>query len=311
MKKISNEELIDNLQAMCEKLGKVVAKEDLRLSKGSKYSINAYKRAFGGFNKALMAAGITPNQHRGLTKEDYLADLQRIYKLLGHTPSMKEFDKHSKTNSWRTVYNVFGTWTKALLAAGIPIETSNNVSKQDVLDALQTWYDQNDQDTGCLEYWKIRKARARREFPYSPNSISSKFQLPWEEIMQQINPEYTTKNPFICRGTFEGKDGNIYLSSIEKEVGDLLYEFQKHGKIKTYKYEALVCPNKTWTCDFLIDGRLWLEVDGMRNNRSDPYNSGENEKIAYYDEHNLPYEVVSYRNANISSTPSNLIAQLT
>ena len=66
-----------------------------------------------------------------------------------------------------------------------------------------------------------------------------------------------------------------------------------------------VCPEKSWTCDFVIDNRIWIEVDGMKNNRSVPYQSGENEKIQYYKDNNMKYEIISYRNSNI---PRKLLA---
>ena len=100
-----------------------------------------------------------------------------------------------------------------------------------------------------------------------------------QEIMKQIDPKYETIDQFVKRGSFIGIDGNIYLSSIEKTTGDILYNFKLDGEIKSYEYEHLVCPERSWTCDFLINNDIWLEIDGMRGNRKDPYKSGFNEKI--------------------------------
>ena len=69
-KKISKSDLIENLTIMSKKLNKTPKKVDLCLENGSKYSINAYKRAFGNLYNALISADIRPNQARNMSKKD-------------------------------------------------------------------------------------------------------------------------------------------------------------------------------------------------------------------------------------------------
>lgn len=295
-KKISKKGLMENLLDIYKKIGSVPQKEDL---KHGKYGPSGYNRVFGNLANALLAVGLKPHQRRGLTDEELISDLQRVYELLGHTPSIEEFTKYTQTVSWVIVYDRFGSWTKALLAANIPIEKAGKVSKQDVINALNIWYEQNNKDTSCLEYWIIRKAKARREFPYSCETVSYKFnKIPWENIMKTIDSNYKTTNQFVKRGFFPGKDGNTYLSSIERHSANLLYLMKNNNKIKDYEYEAKVCDERNWTCDFKITLNngdfLWLEIDGMRNNRSNPYASGENEKIKYYRKNNYNFGIISY-----------------
>ena len=304
-KKITDKELINNLMELTNKLGRTPSKEELKLGK---YSANAYKRAFGIFARALLAADIEPNQIRGFTDKEILDDVIFVYNKLNRTPTREEYIEYSKYKlSCQTFVNKFGSWNNALLRIDIPIETARNVTKEDIKIALEKWFSKNNRDIKCLEYWNVRKARWRREFPYSADTIRSKFNIPWQEIMWECGyAEYKTTNQFVSRGNFPGDDGNIYLSSIEKQVGDCLYKL----KNILYEYEAFVCDERAWTCDFKIfinNKTIWLEIDGMRNNRHYPYKSGLNEKIEYYKEHNYNYFIISYNNKSILKTLERII----
>ena len=187
--------------------------------------------------------------------------------------------------------------------ANIPIVYSSSVSKEDVIEALRAWMEKNNDDISCLEYWAIRKAKELGNFPYCNATIYSKFDnKPCEDIMKECGYNYESVNQFFKRGRFSGFDGRTYLSSIEKQVGDFLFELKKEGKITDYEYEKNVCEDRAWTCDFYVikdSGNLWLEIDGMSASRKDPYNSGENEKIEYYKDNGFDYFVITYKLADI------------
>lgn len=304
-KKISREELKQNLLELYNKLNRVPKREDLTLSK---YGISGYNREFGNFANALIEVGLKPNQRRGLSNEEIIEDVKRIYKKLGKTPTVEEFIENSKTVSYITINNRFGSWNNFLTIASIPVENIHEYSKQEIIDALNSWYNKNNKDVSCLVYWRILEAKTIGDFPYSCGTISKKFNYAsWEEIMKTIDSSYETVIQFSKRGYYNGEDDNIYLSSIEKRVGDILYDCKINGKIKDYEYEANVC--NRWTCDFKIllnnDKYLWLEVDGMRGSRKVPYNRG-NEKIEYYKENNYNYDIVSY-NHNVERKMYNII----
>lgn len=308
--KVSNDELINNLRELYEKLGRVPKQEELKLGK---YSKNAYKRAFGNYSSALKELGLKANVQFNLTDEEILNDIIRISDDIGETPSVDEFNELSKTITAHSVCNRFGTWNNAIKKAGLSISHNQKVSKEEVVEALQSWFKENNNDIGCLEYWALRKARSLNKFPYSTNTISEKFDhKAWDEIMKECGYDYETINQFFKRGCFNGFDGKVYLSSIEKQVGDLLFDLKKDGKIKDYEYEKKVCEDRDWTCDFYIiknNNVLWLEVDGMSNSRKDPYNSGENEKIEYYKTNNMNYFIITYRLSDIKKTVIDLIGE--
>lgn len=303
-RKISNEDLIENMKDMYTKLGRVPQKEDLKLDNGSKYSQNAYKRAFGSIAASIIAADLKPHQVRGVSKEDFIKDLQNIYKKLGYTPTQEEYQKESIIGyGFTAIKTRFGSWNNALIEAGIPVVYLNKVDKFFIIDELKKWYIKNNCKSSCLSYFSILKAKKNREFPFGPNAIKSNFDgMPWEDIMKKIDPSYNIKSRFCNYNSYIGDDKNYYKSLLELDVANYLFSLKIKNKIKNYEYEYLVCDDKMWTCDFVIDlndGRQgWLEVDGMRANRKQPYKNG-NEKIKYYEDNNINYKIVSYNNRNI------------
>lgn len=298
--KISNEELIENLLKIKVKLGRVPKRDELLVDSGSKYSMNAYRRAFGNFNNSLIAANLKPNQMRNVSREEIILDLQNVYNQLGHTPSRKEYVVLSNiAYSSPTIKKHIGSWTKLLILADIPVVNAKNVTKGDVDRAIKKWYKENDYDRSCLEYWKIRKAGTSNKFPFSCNTIKKKFGgVSWEDIMKQFDENYETKDPYVCKKESIGIDNNIYLSSLEKEIADFLFNLQEAGKIEKYEYEKLVCDDRKWTCDFYIkvNGKeYWVEADGLGNSRKISYDSGNNEKIIYYKENGYNYFIIDYK----------------
>lgn len=303
-KKISNEDLIKNLQELFIFLGRVPQKSDLIVGNNSKFGSSSYSRAFGNFANALIAAGLKPNQIRGLSKQEVLDDLKKTYELLGHTPQHIEYQTISNIGySFPAIRTYFGSWTKALIAAGIPIIKSNKIDKQFVIDELKKWYTKNNCDVNCLSYWSLRKAKARGDFPFSCTTVRKHFSgISWQDIMRNIDTSYETKDHFIEKKHYIGNDQNEYLSLLELEAANYLFEAKNKNIIANYEYEARVCQERLWTCDFVItlnDGqKLWLELDGMRNNRKDPYKKY-NEKIEFYKNNNFNYKIFSYNNRDI------------
>lgn len=318
MAKATDEELLEQLKRLTRTLGHTPLKSDLGGDNGFGWS--AYERAFGTFGNALVKAGlIDPLQRYGVSRQELTDELKRVYVLLGHTPSIEEFLENSKMKSVYMIRSEFNSWTKALLEADIPVIKAKNVSAEDVKIALTKWYVENNNDDSCLEYWKIRKAGDNRKFPYSCNTISSKFApMKWEKIMHECGfPNYVTRDHFIhgCkRGDHTGADGNEYLSTLEKDIGDLLFEFKNSNRINNYEYEAKVCSDKSWTCDFKIvlpdDSILWLEADGLRSTRHNPYNSGNNEKINFYTDTGMNFSILSYSSPDIQKALENILFQL-
>ena len=116
--KIMDAELINELKRIIKELGRTPTRDEF--DKLSKFSSNAYKRAFGSYGKAVLAVGEKPTFIRHQTKEDVISELQRIYNETGKTPSVKSFNEQANM-SYRTAKTIIGdqSWSELLIEAGI------------------------------------------------------------------------------------------------------------------------------------------------------------------------------------------------
>ncbi|UNL92004.1 hypothetical protein IE382_23005 (plasmid) [Bacillus subtilis] len=111
-KKYSKEQLIEILQQKAKELGRSPMQKEIK-------QFGAIKRHFGSFNKALKAAGLTPNIEHSrnrtnpYTKEELIEILQQKAKELGRSPMQKEIKQFD------AVKRHFGNLNNALMAAGL------------------------------------------------------------------------------------------------------------------------------------------------------------------------------------------------
>jgi len=292
-KKYNQEDMLQHLRDLKEKLGYNPRKYELE-----KYNFLDYCSHFNTYKNALVSAGLVhPLKNKKITQKDIVDEIKRIRKKIGHYPNTREFLENSPITSYQIFNN---SWSECLEQAGF---TPKDITKKDIKNALWNRYRENGNNIDCLEYWSIRKSKS---FPYSPFIIKSRFDnKPWDEIMVECGFEYTSFNHFCGgghrRGQFTGRDGNEYLSTIERNVGNLLYEMKNNGEIDEYEYEALVCKERNWTCDFRVkigERIIFVEVDGLINSRNVPYKNG-NEKINYYKNNDLEHCVISYRDFDL------------
>ena len=87
--------------------------------------------------KALRAKMVVPPaQKRGWTKEELIAELKRVAKLLGHAPTQLAFDEHASMSCGTVAYN-FGTYNKGLKVAGLEPNYRRDISKSECITELQ------------------------------------------------------------------------------------------------------------------------------------------------------------------------------
>lgn len=184
--RISDEELINNLKLMEQKLGRNPKRDDMTLENGSKYSMNAYKR-FGSFAKALDAAGMSPNQVRNATKEEVLQDLKNVYKKLNKTPSLEEYCEYGVIGWCAASFTKhFGSFSDALLEADLILNSSHTITTEKIKQEFERWFNLNNKNLYCLSYNSIRNAKKDRLFSYCPETIKEKFNnISWKEIMHE------------------------------------------------------------------------------------------------------------------------------
>ena len=129
----TNEELISRLRAKAESLGRTPTIKDTRSDK-SMPSNETYADRFGSWNEALKIAGLLVNT--GRTNEDLIGLLKAKAESLGRTPTMKDVDSDKSMPSVATYIGRFGSWNKALEAAGLS-SNKNSYSDEELITLLK------------------------------------------------------------------------------------------------------------------------------------------------------------------------------
>ena len=130
----SDQELIQRIRQLAETLGKSPTRLDVDLEENFPRAAT-FERAFGSFNKALIAAGLEPNGHKRkvpkesaekldfqlsmLSNEELLELLKLKAAELDCTPTWAEITLDKRFPSPATIANRFGSYNKALIAAGL------------------------------------------------------------------------------------------------------------------------------------------------------------------------------------------------
>jgi hypothetical protein len=133
----TKEQCIIELKRVAKKLGRTPRQTELKNASISSVTV---EKIFGGsgngsWNKALVAAGLEPAIVYGRTKEECTAELKRVARKLGHTPTRNEFLKHSSIG---VVESLFGTWNKGLIAAGFePNQNKEPITRQQCIAEIK------------------------------------------------------------------------------------------------------------------------------------------------------------------------------
>jgi len=108
----SDESLLNELRRVAKKLGKgtLTARE---YEKHSKAGVNTILRRFGSWNAALKKAGLSVKNLQNISDEELLAEIERVWNLLGRQPHYGEMGRLGKF-SLGPYERIFGGWTKAV-----------------------------------------------------------------------------------------------------------------------------------------------------------------------------------------------------
>ena len=141
----SNKELIDSLVAFYKNNNRAPTQKECRHCNGL-FGPNTYKDAFGGWEEALEAAGISKNILRTnqASSEELLQSLKTFY--LENNCAPRHEDCNSGQFSYLKSHMVytrrFGTFSNALLLAEIPLNPESQVSKieKELLEEIRKFY---------------------------------------------------------------------------------------------------------------------------------------------------------------------------
>lgn len=126
---IPREELISELQRLYIEYGEAPS-ASLMNDKG-KFSEGVYIGRYGSWNESLKEAGIEPNFHQDITKEELREELFRLKKELGHVPRYEEVEEYSKYGK-STYERSFGSWNNALDDVGFTLNKLRNGNRRNV-----------------------------------------------------------------------------------------------------------------------------------------------------------------------------------
>lgn len=126
----SSEDLIEELQDMADRLDKSPSANDAK--ELSEYGLSAYERKFGSWNNAVESSGIGTNQSHSIPDERLLSSLQELATELGSSPTVVE-NRELGEYSYNAYQNNFGSWNAALGAAGLELNSEQNISREKLL----------------------------------------------------------------------------------------------------------------------------------------------------------------------------------
>lgn len=113
--KVSDEELLDAIQALANELGHVPSTTEM--AEQGKYSHKVCMKRFGSWNEALERAGLPPNKRQNIPQTELINEISRLAVKIGRPPSSTEMTQQGQFS--RDIYfERFGSWSDALEAAG-------------------------------------------------------------------------------------------------------------------------------------------------------------------------------------------------
>ena len=115
----TRQDVLAELKRVAQLLGKTPTTAEFKLH--ASFSRIVVSKFFGKWNAALKAAGLPVNKGTSYTKTDCLKELRRVFKLLRHTPTQKEFNRHATISARVVEYTFGGSWLGALQAAGMQL----------------------------------------------------------------------------------------------------------------------------------------------------------------------------------------------
>jgi hypothetical protein len=110
---VSDDELLEDLRKVAAALGATSMSRDEYASKG-KFSHGTLRKRFGGWNKALLAAGLSRSTGHAATEEELFENLEKVWLCLGRQPTIAEMKPPLSKFGGDFYRQRFGTWMKAL-----------------------------------------------------------------------------------------------------------------------------------------------------------------------------------------------------
>ncbi len=109
---VSDDDLLEDIRIAASTLGAKITFE--QYATVGKFSKSPFNRRFGGWGKALIAAGLEANQARYLTEDELFENLEEVWIKLGRQPKYVEMRSPFSKFSGGTYADRYGTWVNAV-----------------------------------------------------------------------------------------------------------------------------------------------------------------------------------------------------
>ncbi len=258
IKEYSREELITYLQKAAKELGHTPTGNEINKLKGYPSS-TVFADQFGSWNKALEIAGLMINREKfNYSREELITYLKKAATELGHTPTVSEISKLKNYPSRTAFVNQFGSWNKALRAAGLVINQAKIYSKEELIHYL---YEATQLFDNTISTKRIKELK---EFP-SLATFDNQFGgmvLAYIYAFQKINDPHFRKQVFeyITKHYMRGKSND--LDGINKYLSfEILIKLNlKNKNLTGYQIESdsIAAHSKNPTYSLKIDNTLAL-----------------------------------------------------
>jgi hypothetical protein len=119
-RRYTDDEILDELRAGARRLGRSPTMREFAQDPEARVHPQTVIEHFGTWNAAKRAAGLVPR--RFLTREELLAELQRLGKELGRTPKARDLTSRRRSVPSASLYaHTFGSLSNALREAGFDV----------------------------------------------------------------------------------------------------------------------------------------------------------------------------------------------
>lgn len=158
---------------------------------------------------------VSQNHREDQQQDEFIHELQRLAKELGHSPTMSEMDQKGRYTR-KAYITEFGTWNDALREAGLEINKPSTVSKAEVVEAIQSLSEQLGHPptvSEMNEYGQYSRKAASKHFGSWNNALRSvgfepnHEEIPHEELLKEIRrlAEELGRAPFISDLRSDGR----------------------------------------------------------------------------------------------------------
>jgi hypothetical protein len=173
-KRYSDEQIIGELQACAERLGRSPTMREFAADKATTVHPQTVIEHFGSWNNAKRAAGLVPR--RFATRQELLRLLRELGDELGRVPTARDVDARKGAMPSKSLYwHTFGSLTNALREAGFDVPVGEErldraveqgtalARKLGRLPKFADWADARKADDTLLTEWQVyRMFDARR-----------------------------------------------------------------------------------------------------------------------------------------------------